>query len=85
MIEYSRMNQGPEKRVYGIPEARVAIAAEATTTLQRLRDNKRMNTGQRAQMIAEIESLLKRSDDPSASRQLDEIDTKAKRILKHLA
>lgn len=84
MIEYSRMNQGPEKRVYMIPEAVEAIVTEARATLARVRECRRMNTGQRDQFIVEIESLLKRHHDPTAARQLDELDTKAKRILKHL-
>ena len=87
-IEHARFDQpnspDGEKRVYQIAEARDAIAVGARATLQRVLACRRMNLGQRDQIAAEIESLLKRSDDPSAARQLDELDNKARRILKHV-
>ena len=87
-IEHARFDQpnspGGEKKVYLIAEARAAIADGARATLQRVRECRRMSVGQRDQIAAEIESLLKRSDDPAAARQLDELDNKARRILKHV-
>ena len=87
-IEHARFDQpvppGGEKRVYQIAEARDAIADGARATLQRVLACGRMNPGQRDQIVAEIEALLKRSDDPTAARQLDALDNQARRILKHV-
>lgn len=84
MIEHARLDIGAERRLYQIPEARQAIATEARATMQRVRACRRMAPSQRDQIIRDMEALLTRFDDPTAARQLDELDTLARKVLKHL-
>ena len=86
MIEHARLNVGTEKRLYQIESARQAIATEARTTMKRVRECRRMAPSQRDRIIRDIESLLPKSQvDATSARLLDELDTLARKVLKHLA
>ena len=56
MIEHARIDVGTEKRIYQIETARQAIATEARTTMQRVRECRRMAPSQRDRIIRDIES-----------------------------
>ena len=85
MIEHARLDVSEERSLYRIAGARQCIAKEARATMQRVIECRRMAPAQRDQVIARFEALLPCSDEPTAARQLDELDRHTRKVLKHLA
>ena len=85
-IEYSRLHGGSdhERRVYTYEGARVAIELDARSILDRLRASTRVATSQKANLIAEFESLLRTANTPESACRLDELAKRTSKILKHV-